>query len=321
MWSYVVQLVSLLTFTWWHVTFLSLCVVKDSLYLTFYGRKRNDIEPRNGMKARSNYDDDDDEGVVFYEGVVEHVRAKPVTNAFKYKVRVCMINLDDPPKWWSHSSNEKQLSLTPDYIRAECKTRGPVKLLTIPSCCGYNQNPISIYYAYEDKEATVLKQCMAEVTNTPWGEKVIFSFDPDMKEAFPKSLHVSPFMDMQNTWKISTAAPTSEAGLRVDIYVKHPDYGSYFWARLKAKESKHKASRSEEADLKTLLKYGYMPHRVAMWIYWQAVILLWKGVPFHLHPSLESYKQKVKDEMHSKQKHVKFLTWDWKQVHWPWNRA
>jgi DUF1365 family protein len=28
-----------------------------------------------------------------------------------------------------------------------------------------------------------------------------------------------------------------------------------------------------------------MPHRVAFWIYWQALRLLWKGVPFYGYPS------------------------------------
>ena len=73
-----------------------------------------------------------------------------------------------------------------------------------------------------------------QVTNTPWGEKVVFSFEPHMKEPFPKSLHVSPFMDMSNTWKISTDSPTPETGLRVDISVNHREYGAYFMARYDA---------------------------------------------------------------------------------------
>ena len=38
-----------------------------------------------------------------------------------------------------------------------------------------------------------------QVTNTPWGERVTFKFDP-AGDATPKALHVSPFMDMQNEW-------------------------------------------------------------------------------------------------------------------------
>lgn len=38
-----------------------------------------------------------------------------------------------------------------------------------------------------------------QVTNTPWGERVSFVFDPAGDTA-PKSLHVSPLMDMQGKW-------------------------------------------------------------------------------------------------------------------------
>ena len=74
---------------------------------------------------------------------------------------------------------------------------GAVKLLTKPVTAGYIQNPISVYYCYSREGA--LTQCIAEVTNTPWAAKVIFLFNPE-GQSVPKALHVSPFMDMQNTW-------------------------------------------------------------------------------------------------------------------------
>lgn len=41
--------------------------------------------------------------------------------------------------------------------------------------------------------------CCVQVTNTPWGERVSFVFNP-AGDTSPKALHVSPFMDMDNTW-------------------------------------------------------------------------------------------------------------------------
>lgn len=41
-----------------------------------------------------------------------------------------------------------------------------------------------------------LAVCVAEVTNTPWGERVVFNFNP-AGQRVPKALHVSPFMDMR----------------------------------------------------------------------------------------------------------------------------
>lgn len=37
------------------------------------------------------------------------------------------------------------------------------------------------------------------MTNTPWNERVTFVFDPAGARV-AKALHVSPFMDMHNTW-------------------------------------------------------------------------------------------------------------------------
>ena len=44
-----------------------------------------------------------------------------------------------------------------------------------------------------------------------------------------------------------------------------------------------------------LLRFGYMPHRVALWIYYQAVVLLWKGVPVHDIPERNVYASMVRE--------------------------
>jgi hypothetical protein len=43
------------------------------------------------------------------------------------------------------------------------------------------------------------------VTNTPWGERVTFVFDPKGQRV-QKALHVSPFMDMDNVWCVAAGA-------------------------------------------------------------------------------------------------------------------
>ena len=55
------------------------------------------------------------------------------------------------------------------------RSPGPVRLLTHPPSAGYTQNPISVYYCYA-YDGTTLEQCIAEVTNTPWAERVTFLF-------------------------------------------------------------------------------------------------------------------------------------------------
>jgi DUF1365 family protein len=58
--------------------------------------------------------------------------------------------------------------------------------------------------------------CVAEVTNTPWGERVVFNFDP-AGQRVPKALHVSPFMDMLGDWDLSATHPGAEMALHVNV--------------------------------------------------------------------------------------------------------
>jgi hypothetical protein len=69
---------------------------------------------------------------------------------------------------------------------------------------GYHQNPISVYYCYS--AGGELAICIAEVTNTPWGERVRFLFNPEL-DVVPKSLHVSPFIDMNRCWQLEASDP------------------------------------------------------------------------------------------------------------------
>ncbi|THG06709.1 hypothetical protein TEA_029492 [Camellia sinensis var. sinensis] len=113
-----------------------------------------------------------------------------------------------------------------------------------------------------------------KVTNTPWGERVSFLFDPTT-DLVAKSLHVSPFMDMLGNWSMRTNAPGDN--IFVTISVRHPKLGDYFTASLTGKRIS--SSAADHA-----LFFWLMPHKVALAIYWEALKLWWKGVAFIQHP-------------------------------------
>jgi hypothetical protein len=152
-----------------------------------------------------------------------------------------------------------------------------VRLLTHPPSAGYSQNPISVYYCY-GADGGQLERCIAEVTNTPWGERVTFLFRPG-GETVPKALHVSPLMDMRSTWRIKASDPRER--LFLSVACSHPELGDFFRATFDARLSSAPHLPNETASLGTLWRYGFQPHRVALWIYWHAVVLLWKGVSFY----------------------------------------
>lgn len=217
--------------------------------------------------------------VSLYQGTVWHERRRPVHHSFKYSVRYALFELN-------HDSQSPSDHFSADEARSIAKTNGPVFLLTIPPSVGYEQNPLSLYYCYDiEGSSRSLKKCIAEVTNTPWGERVSFLFDPNV-DVVAKPLHVSPFMDMHGSWKIKTSEP--EDNLFVAISVQHPKLGDYFSASLVARRVPSSAT-----DL--ALFFWLMPHKVALWIYWHALKLWWKNVQFIQHPrySNPAYKEEA----------------------------
>ncbi|KAK4271856.1 hypothetical protein QN277_020486 [Acacia crassicarpa] len=218
--------------------------------------------------------------VSLYQGTVWHQRRRPVHHSFHYNVRYALIDLDRSP----HSPPDH---LSADEARQITDTTGPVLLLTIPPSVGYEQNPLSLYYCYDvEGSSRRLKKCIAEVTNTPWGERVSFTFNPE-SDLVAKALHVSPFMDMLGSWNIRASDPRDN--LTVAISVHHPELGCYFTASLKAKKLGHLS----EPDHSVF--FWLMPHKVAVWIYWHALKLWWKNVRFVQHPryTVPTYREEA----------------------------
>lgn len=251
-----------------------------------------------------------DYGAIFYEGTVSHTRRAPVYHSFQYKVRMAVVNLDSPPKWWSSLPNDH---LAPWEARTMARTDGPVHLLSHPTTAGYMQNPISVYYCYNSENK--LQKCIAEVTNTPWAERVTFLFNPQ-GETVPKALHVSPLMDMTAEWRLHATSP----GERLFLSVKcsHPELGdTFFSATFDAKKSEEPHVPNEAARVGRALQYGLQPHRVAVWIYWHALILLYKGVKFYGPPD-KKYEDRVQSIARNEQIEPgrRFI---WRRCGWPWN--
>ena len=221
-------------------------------------------------------------GAVFFEGWVFHSRRSPARHSFRLPLRLALVDLDAPPDWWDGRGH-----FTAAQARAFAGTDGDVRLLTNPRAAGFVENPISVYYLY-DGASGALVSAIAEVTNTPWGERVRFGFHPG-GDVVPKSLHVSPFMDMKGRWAMRSTDPL-RGSLELRVAVRHPEHGDdFFLAEYRAETSRLPHHRSEDGDLAMVWRFGLMPHRVAIWIYWHAVLLLRKGVGLFAPPA-KDYK-------------------------------
>lgn len=270
------------------------------------------------FRAGSDGEVEENAAIRLYEGYVRHVRRRPVYHEFDYPVRYAVINLDRVEQ--SEQTRVDHLSAT--EARRITSTRGAVFLLTIPTSVGYDQNPLSVYYCFdqpEDGSGSKLIKCIAEVTNTPWGERVTFVFNPG-SDSVAKPLHVSPFMDMLGNWHLHANAPNEK--LFLSISVQHPTLGNYFTATLNAK----RVSSSSSSSINTELFFWLMPQKVAVWIYWQAMKLWWKKVSFVQHPkfSCPTYRQDALDRNrvpngdindHGNAEEPRCV---WREAGWPW---
>ena len=256
-----------------------ICVARIALRRGVAVGERSDVKNEKNEKNEKKRKRNPEDKTRWYEATVHHARNKPVSHRFSYDVRVAVVDLDDPPAWYNARTND---TMTAGEARAVAETRGGVRLLTDPAVAGYVQNPISVYYCYDESGA--LEKCIAEVTNSPWGDRVTFLFDPS-GTSVPKVLHVSPLMDMKNVWTLNTRDPMGSDGIYLRVSVDHAELGKYFDAVIEGRVDKDAPhERNETAGFLTLFRYGFQPQRVALCIYWHAVCLLYKGVSFYGPP-------------------------------------
>jgi DUF1365 family protein len=239
-----------------------------------------------------------------YAGTVRHRRFAPIRHAFTYRVGMLYLDLDELPEaldagpLWSARRPAPGRIRREDYLgdparpladvvrdlvgeRLGARPVGPVRLLTMPRTLGRSFNPVSFYYCF-DGDGSVLA-VVAEVTNTPWGERHAYVMDAQgdtsvLRENFDKVFHVSPFMGMDHRYRWSLTVPGDTLSVHID---SDRAGGRAFDATL----SLRRRPLTPRNLNRLLARFPFAALRVFALIYGQALRLRIKGASYFPHPS------------------------------------
>jgi hypothetical protein len=166
--------------------------------------------------------------------------------------------------------------------QAGWRPSGPIRMLAQLRSFGRSFNPVVFYYCYAPGGLRV-EAIVAEITNTPWGERhaYVLPVTPGDRSPyefrFSKDFHVSPFMPMaqQYRWRFS------EPGDTLLVHMDNDEPGGHvFDATLVLRRREISGWSLGRA----LLRYPFASLQTLAAIYWQALRLWLKRIPVHAHP-------------------------------------
>ncbi len=241
---------------------------------------------------------------------MRHRRRAQVDDEFHYPLFMAYLDLDELPelfdgRWlWSARRPAVARFRRSDYlgdpaiplseaVRALVRERtgvaldGPIRLLTNLRYFGHCFNPVSFYYCFEPSGEHV-RAVVAEVTNTPWGERHSYVMPVGvtadrgsvalMEGRFAKELHVSPLMGMDHVYDWRLTEPSQRLSVHIESHRSSGE--SVFDATLALR--RRELSRPEMA--RALARYPLLTMRIMGRIYTHALRLRLRGASYFPHP-------------------------------------
>ncbi len=252
-----------------------------------------------------------------YQGSVRHRRFSPVDHKFSYNLYMLAIDLDETDDVYKQSWVLGQRWFNPlrikqgDHFKStdafkqnvlnkvnalqnvcplDLSTR--VVMVTQARCFGLYFSPINFYFCYpkNNNGDEICRYMLAEVSNTPWNQKHYYLIDLDTSQRSDglinkKVFHVSPFMqmDMEYRWKITP--PNNNLLVHIENWplqntLQTGQIEKVFDATVALK----KVPMTHKHLIKLIMTTPVMTAKIFAGIYWQALKLFIKKVPFIGHP-------------------------------------
>lgn len=247
-----------------------------------------------------------------YTGRVSHKRFSPKRHSFSYSLYMLALDVDDVENQSLSETDTKRKSLgllgfswfhplrfvEKDYLRDEpfpLRRRivnkvkdlhghediDKVLMLVQVRCFGIYFSPANFYFCYN--QAGKCTQMLAEVSNTPWNERHYYLVNLLNDEKVNKKVfQVSPFMDLDMSYVWQVTPPNNiDTSLRVSIENHRvnelTDKNEKLFA---AHLLMSRQTLSKTKLLKVWCQLPAMTVKVVFSIYWQALKLFIKRIPF-----------------------------------------
>ncbi|MHC8346041.1 DUF1365 domain-containing protein [Pseudomonas sp. RT6P73] len=263
-----------------------------------------------------------------YSGWIAHRRFAPKPHAFRYRIGLLYLDLDEQDAVLGLSPLSGNSRFAPfsfresDYLKAYTGNgtrlidavrqlvsqaighapQGSICLLTQARSWGLSFNPVSFFYCHEADGQ--LAAILCEVTNTPWRERYHYVLpakapvnlsDFHQHFAVAKAFYVSPFLPPDLEYRMSFSPAAQKLGVHMADWQGEQ---KLFDATLSLKrEALDRASLH-----RYLRRFPWMTAKTCLAIYWQALRLLLKRVPLFAHQAADGSVQTVmvppKDRRH-----------------------
>lgn len=232
-----------------------------------------------------------------YIGTIGHRRYLPKKHAFSYPFFMYFLNLDeienipDIGKFFSAKKWALNRFLREDYYGDPAKplhisikermaeitgkmVKGPVYGLMNLRTMGLYFSPVNFYYGFDDKSN--FTHFLAEVSNIPWNERHQYAHYVNDGEYAPKekkNFKVSPFNPVNQVYTWSIQPPGEEIGVNLAV---SDERGHVFEASLGLKRE----PLNKKTLQRQLLKKPVMTASIVAGIYWQALRIFLKKIPY-----------------------------------------
>ena len=233
-----------------------------------------------------------------YQGQVRHRRFAPKAHHFSYGLYMLALDLDELEELAGRSRLFALERFAPlsfrrrDYlgdpqqplkvaVLAEVARLGgdsehltTVLMLGQVRCFGLYFSPINVFFCYQGAQP---RYALMEVYNTPWNQRHCYLVDLAAQTPTDKAFHVSPFMGMkmQYHWRI-TPPKLGRDGKRVLVHIENRDPELVFDATLSLRRQAFARGVLKAA----LLHWPLMTLTIVRGIYWQALRLFLKRIPY-----------------------------------------